>query len=322
MTEIKVSRPIDAIALAALTAINKSVEQNKGYSAFPDWETRDALITDAAATAIIATVSNEPVGAIYFSSPAPDTVEMTFRGAMAFIQSDTTSDTTATLSRELLLAGLRIATEQNLLGLEIWLLGGNQEVHHAAIDAGMSAYRELLELEIPLPLAQDASLAGAKALSAVTLRNFVIGQDEEPWLVLNRRAFARDPDQGIWTRPTLNERMNFRWFDPEIFLIAEMNGKMVGTCWVQIHPDTDLRPQFGEIYVVGVDPDFQNQGLGRGLVTAGLDLIAQKDCRTGGLFVDSINTRAVELYRKIGFTKRRTDYALKWNPPSRSKESS
>ncbi len=317
MAEIKVSRPIDAIALAALTAINKSVEQDKGYSAFPDWETRDALITDAA-TAIIATVSNEPVGAIYFSSPAPDAAEMAFRGAMAFIQ----SDTTATVSRELLLAGLSEATEQNLPSLEIWLLGGNQEAHHAAIDAGMSAYRELLELEIPLPLAQDASLAGAKALSAVTLRNFVIGQDEEPWLALNRRAFARDPDQGIWTRPTLNERMNFRWFDPEIFLIAEMNGKMVGTCWVQMHPDTDLRPQFGEIYVVGVDPDFQNQGLGRGLVTAGLDLITQKDCLTGGLFVDSINTSAVELYRKIGFTKRRTDYALKWNPPSRSKESS
>ena len=45
----------------------------------------------------------------------------------------------------------------------------------------------------------------------------------------------------------------------------------------------------GEIYVIGVDPDFHGRGWGRALTEAGLDWLAGQGLRTGMLYVDAAN---------------------------------
>jgi mycothiol synthase len=137
------------------------------------------------------------------------------------------------------------------------------------------------------------------------VRPFVVGRDEEGWLEVNNRAFHWHPEQGEWDMATLLARLREPWFDPEGFLLHEVDGRLAGFCWTKVHDDED--PPVGEIFVIATDPDFQGRGLGRRLVLAGLDHLARRGLTVGMLYVDATNTRAVELYRDLGFTVERVE---------------
>jgi ribosomal protein S18 acetylase RimI-like enzyme len=58
----------------------------------------------------------------------------------------------------------------------------------------------------------------------------------------------------------------------------------------------------GEIRVLGRRPDYRGQGLGPRLLAEGLRLIAASGARAIDLSVEAANERALDLYRRFGFT--------------------
>lgn len=179
-----------------------------------------------------------------------------------------------------------------------------------ATAAGLIRMRDLCELRRTLPLARFSED------EALELRSFEVGVDEHEWLALNNRAFHWHPDQGGWTLATLQQRESESWFDPEGFLILERLGRMIGFCWTKIHELED--PPLGEIYVIGVDPDFQGSGWGRSLVLAGLDWLTRRGVTVGMLWVESSNTSALRLYESLGFTTHRRRRAYQREVPARN----
>ena len=144
-----------------------------------------------------------------------------------------------------------------------WVFDPSADDDELAGRLGLTLGRELLQMRRALPTDLPYT---------VTTRPFVPGADDAAWVEVNNRAFADHPEQGGWTVDTLRLRQRESWFDPEGFLLHERDGRLAGFCWTKLHVHDD--PPLGEIYVIGVDPDFQGLGLGRQLTLAGLDSIA------------------------------------------------
>lgn len=166
--------------------------------------------------------------------------------------------------------------------------------------AGFSPQRELLRMECALPLDESATWP-----EGVAVRTFRSG-DDAAVVALNNRAFSDHPEQGSWTVHTLRTRMAQDWFDPAGFVIAEAGAEIVGFCWTKLHDDE----RAGEIYVIAVEPARQGTGLGRALVVAGLESIAQRHITRGILYVDASNQAAVGLYESLGFSTTRINRAF------------
>jgi mycothiol synthase len=182
--------------------------------------------------------------------------------------------------------------------LSLWVTDAGAGDDRLASAYGLASTRELYQLRRPLPVDEPFDLA---------TRPFVPGQDDDAWIAVNNRAFAGHPEQGDWTRATLAARMREPWFDARGFLLHERDGRLAGFCWTKIHADHD--PPLGEIYVIGIDPDFQGAGLGRPLVLAGLDSLARRGAGIGMLYVDATNKAALRLYERLGFAVDHVDRA-------------
>jgi mycothiol synthase len=190
-------------------------------------------------------------------------------------------------------------------GVRLWAHGELPGAIGLAKTAGFTRFRALWQMRMPLAAvpADDPVVP-----PGVTIRTFRPGSDEEAWLTVNHRAFARHPEQGTWTMPDLRLREAEPWFDPAGFLLAERDGQLAGFHWTKVHADGgEGGAPIGEVYVVGVDPGQQGDGLGRTLTLAGLAHLRRLGLADVMLYADEDNTAAVRMYTALGFGRWSTD---------------
>ena len=179
-------------------------------------------------------------------------------------------------------------------GLQLWAVGNSPAAQALAAATGLTAERTLLIMRRPT----DLPLAPARFGTGITVRTFQPGSDDADWLALNARAFQDHPEQGSLTQVDLDLRMAEPWFDPTGFFLAVEAGALVGFHWTKQHPD-----RLGEVYVLGVDPAAGGRGLGRALLTIGLEHLRDRGDLAVQLYVEADHAGAVGLYQASGFAE-------------------
>jgi mycothiol synthase len=176
------------------------------------------------------------------------------------------------------------------------LWGQTAGVERAAHSMGYRPVRRLSMMQRVLPTGLLPQLP-----PGLEVAGFVVGRDEDAWLRVNNAAFKGHPENGGLTRAELSVRTGLNWFRPEDLRMAWQGEVLVGSCWTKRHASG-----VGEIYVIGVDPEFQGRGLGRSLTLAGLDHLATTaGCTTAMLYVDDDASGARQLYESLGFQEKR-----------------
>lgn len=174
---------------------------------------------------------------------------------------------------------------------DYWAEPADADTDHAALEGGFRPDRDLLHMRRDLPLDEPVT---------IETRAFRPGHDEQTWLAVNNRAFAWHPDQADQTLDDLRTTLDEPWFEARGFLLHEVDGRLAGFCWTKVHDETE--PAVGEIFVIGIDPDFGGRGLGRALTVAGLDHLSRvRHTPVAMLYVEAGNDAAVDLYRRLGF---------------------
>lgn len=133
------------------------------------------------------------------------------------------------------------------------------------------------------------------------VRTFEPSRDEDAWVAVNAAAFASHPEQGALRRADLEQRMAQPWWDQDgLILVVDRDSPdtIAAFHWTKVDPPEG---QVGEVYVVGVSPDRQGEGLGKAVTILGLDHLRDKGLRDVVLYVDEENVAAVHTYTSLGF---------------------
>lgn len=190
----------------------------------------------------------------------------------------------------------------------VWLHNQGEEAKPAeglAQKLGWRKTRELLVMGIEgTQLRERAEGAVApEGFRRLNLTESVMRFGEEhalgSWLEVNNQAFSWHPEQGGWTMEDLKRGMEAQWFDPAdvLFLWGHSDPpQLAGFHWTKWHGEG-----LGEVYVVGLAPQFQGRHLSIPLLDLGLARQVARGATRVILYVEADNEAALGLYRRQGF---------------------
>ncbi|GIK53034.1 MAG: Mycothiol acetyltransferase [Planctomycetes bacterium] len=145
---------------------------------------------------------------------------------------------------------------------------------------------------------------------AFQIRLYEHSRDERAFVALNYRTFR----ESIPPSETIDEeffRRHHRWllerYAPHdgarnTVLVAEVNGRYAGHCWIGMQIDFFTRAEEPWIFDISVMPEFRRRGLARAMLAAAQDFLRSRGFKFLGLQVMAHNAAARKLYEKLGYT--------------------
>lgn len=186
--------------------------------------------------------------------------------------------------------------------LRAWSHGDHPAAAALARSHGFERFRELWVMRRDM----DEPLAAYDASRVRSYRS----SDADEVVRVNAAAFAHHPEQGAMDAANLAERMAESWFDSAGLLVAPDGDRLLGFHWTKQHSQS-----LGEVYVVGIDPAAQGQGLGKLLTLAGLHHLRDRGVDEVLLYVESDNAPAIAVYSGLGFRHERSDTHVMYRRP-------
>lgn len=129
-------------------------------------------------------------------------------------------------------------------------------------------------------------------------------QAEENLLTeIQNRCFADSWGFNPNTIEEITYRLNMHGRSPDDVILTFLEDKLVGYCWTLRNAEANAKgvESKGLIHMLGVDPDYRNQEIGKAILLNGLEDLKGKGVDVVELTVDSENPAACSLYESVGF---------------------
>ena len=133
------------------------------------------------------------------------------------------------------------------------------------------------------------------------IRYFKSGE-ESMLTELQNQSFADTWGYNLNTVEDISSRINLPNYSQRNIIVAHKGSKLIGYCWMRTDPDAKVRLGIRPyIYMLGVDPDYRGEGIGKKLLLEGLRHLKNKGFKIVELTVDGKNETAIGLYHSYGF---------------------
>ena len=156
--------------------------------------------------------------------------------------------------------------------------------------------RPILRLRCNL---DDLNLSASNWQSEFEVESFKRNKDESRYLDLNNQIFKGHPDQSDWDLSKLLAKMGEVWFRPDRLIFMKKDGRDLGFFWLKEHQL--IRERVCEIFVIGIIPSLQGEGLGKKILALALRQMISDGFNQAWVYTDESNERALKLYRSFGF---------------------
>jgi mycothiol synthase len=202
------------------------------------------------------------------------------------------------IATELFSYGLQRLKESGLRSAQVSVLETNASARNFLTQLGFTFIRYFLQMQLDI---KDLRLPTAG--HDTTTRRRLNDGEEALLTALQNRCFT-----GTWgfnpnTEEEIAYRLNMHGRSPDDVILTYLDGLLVGYCWTIISAEENKKREKskGLIHMLGVDPHYRQQEIGRAILLNGLTDLKAKGVDTVELTVDSQNPAACSLYESVGF---------------------
>ena len=202
------------------------------------------------------------------------------------------------IATELITSGLRHVVQSGIPSAQVSVLETSASAKGLLNHLGFTFIRHFLEMrlaisDVQLPPAQQGAASSRK-----------LKRGEEYLLTeIQNRCFA-----GTWgfnpnTEEEITYRLNMHGRSPDDVILNYMEDRLVGYCWTIIDAKENKKTDKskGLIHMLGVDPHYRQQEIGRTILLNGLEDLKARGVDIVELTVDGENKAACSLYMSVGF---------------------
>jgi mycothiol synthase len=202
------------------------------------------------------------------------------------------------IATELFSAALQRIRAAGIPAAHVSIPETNAPARHLLDHLGFSLIRYFVEMQLAIDSARmpairknttaSCSLAPAEARLLTEIQN---------------RCFADSWGFNPNTEEEIAYRLKMQSRSPQDVILTYLGDQPIGYCWTIINTDKNAnrKESNGLIHMLGVDPDYRQQDIGKAVLRNGLEGLKARGIDIVRLTVDNENTVALSLYESVGF---------------------
>ena len=202
------------------------------------------------------------------------------------------------IATKLFSRGLQRVSESGINAAQVSVLETNASAKGLLNHLGFTFIRYFFKLRLDI-----SSVQLPAARQNPTTRRRLKPGEENLLTELQNRCFIDTWGFNPNTPEEIAYRLNMHGHSPEDVILTYLEDKPVGYCWIIINPEENAKREKNRslIHMLGVDPDYRKQEIGKAVLVNGLEDLKAKGVDIVELTVDSENPAACSLYESVGF---------------------